>query len=187
LRHDIDLKNRTSLKCESIINLLNIITDSNVFQFNNKFYKQINGTPMGYSTSPVLAEIFLQHYLEIETSPRIPARLLIWKRYVDDIFTFVHKDDINRMIAFLNDNVHNNIKFTYELVHNFKLAFLDILVHKFNNTLNTTVYRKPTYSGKHLSYNSHHSYNQLLSVPKAFITRGIQNTSNRKNLNSELN
>ena len=48
------------------------------------------------------------------------------------------------------NNQHPNVKFTMENEHNRKLPFLDVLVDRDNNKFNTSVYRKPTFSGQGL-------------------------------------
>ena len=44
------------------------------------------------------------------------------------------------MYSVLN-NFHKNIKFTYEMKENEKMAFLEVLIIRNNITLKTTVYR----------------------------------------------
>ena len=40
-------------------NLFNIATKESFFTFNNKYYKQVDGTAMGSPLGPVLANIFM--------------------------------------------------------------------------------------------------------------------------------
>ena len=48
------------------------------------------------------------------------------------------------------NNFHENIEFTYEMEKNGKIAFLDVLIIRNNNTLKTTVYKKKTHNGVYL-------------------------------------
>ena len=48
------------------------------------------------------------------------------------------------------NNFHKNIEFTYEMEKNGKIAFLDVLIIRNNNTLKTTVYKKKTHNGVYL-------------------------------------
>ena len=53
------------------------------------------------------------------------------------------------------NNLHKNIKFTKEIESNNSLAFLDILITRQpDGTLSTTVYRKPTFTGLYLRWDS---------------------------------
>ena len=80
--------------------------------------------------------------VELETSviPTLGRLLLKWKRYVDDTFCYVKigtsSDILNKFNGF-----HQNIQFTYELEKNNKLAFLDVLLIRNKDTIETTVYR----------------------------------------------
>ena len=57
-------------------------------------------------------------------------------------------------MIFLNklNGFHQNIQFTYELEKNIKLAFLDVLLIRSKDTIETTVYRKPTNSDTYLNW-----------------------------------
>jgi hypothetical protein len=53
----------------------------NIFQINDKFYQQNEGTAMGNSLSPFIADLFMSRFeKELEYFPSV------WLRYVDDIF-----------------------------------------------------------------------------------------------------
>ena len=85
--------------------------------------------------------------VELETSiiPTLGRSLLKWKRYVDNTFCYVKIVTVNDILNKLND-FHQNIQFTYELEKNNKLAFWDVLLIGNKDTIETTVYRKPTNS-----------------------------------------
>ena len=79
----------------------------------------------------------------------------LWLRYVDDTFTAVHKDEIDEFHDHLNEQ-NADIQFTREVEEGGKLPFPDCLVSRDENTLRTTVYRKPTHTDRlldELSYN----------------------------------
>ena len=63
--------------------------------------------------------------------------------------TFIIFKDQNNAEAFLNyiNNQHPKIKFTMETERENKLSFLDILISKNGNKLDTSIYRKETFSG----------------------------------------
>ena len=103
--------------------------------------------------SPVSAVIYL--YMEsfeeqaITTSSHEPR---IWKRYVDDTFTILDRENVDDFLQHLN-NQQPSIRFTMETEKDNKLAFLDTAVlREPDGRLTTSVYRKPTHTDEHLAY-----------------------------------
>ena len=64
-----------------------------------------------------------------------------WKRCTDGTISVIKETSIVHALTVLN-NFHKNIEFTYEMEENGKIAFLDVLITRNNNTLKTTGYRK---------------------------------------------
>ena len=77
-----------------IMDLLNLCLTSIYFQYNDKHYKQLHGTAMGSPVSIVVAEIVMQS-IEEQSLTTYEQTVSLWLRYVDDIFTAVHKDEID--------------------------------------------------------------------------------------------
>ena len=71
--------------------------------------------------------------------------MTLWRRFIDDTITFVKNDSIY-VLDQLN-NFHKRMQFTYEIEHNNKLPFLDVLLKKKTkkktNNIDKTAYRKP--------------------------------------------
>ena len=78
----------------------------------------------------------------------------LWLRYVDDTFTAVRHDEIDAFHYHLNEQ-NTDIHFTWEVGENGKLPFLDCLVSRDDNSLRTTVYRKPTRTNRLLDESSY--------------------------------
>ena len=141
------------LPTEDIMDLLNICLTSTYFQYNGKHYKQLHGTAMGSPVSVVVAEIVMQH-VEERALATCRQTIPLWLRYVDDTFTAIHKDEIDAFHDHLNEQ-NADIQFTKEIEENGKLPFLDCLVSRDNNELQTTVYRKPTHTDRLLDESSY--------------------------------
>ena len=141
------------LPTEDIMDLLNLCLTSTYFQYNGKHYKQLHGTAMGSPVSVVVAEIVMQN---IEESALSTCRQTIplWLRYVDDTFTAVRHDEIDAFHHHLNEQ-NTDIQFIREVEENGKLPFLDCLVSRDDNSLRTTVYRKPTHTDRLLDESSY--------------------------------
>ena len=69
------------------------------------------------------------------------------------------------------------MQFTYEAEEQKKIIFLDLTLIRKDESIKTSWYQKPTWSGRYLNYNSHHPKNQKLSVIIGLIDRAVQLTS----------
>ena len=81
---------------------------------------------MGSPVSVVVAEIVMQN-IEEQALLTYTKTLALWPRYVDDIFTAVHKDEIDTFYEHLNRR-NPHIQVTKEIEENGKIPFLDCLV-----------------------------------------------------------
>ncbi|CAG9836786.1 unnamed protein product [Diabrotica balteata] len=159
---------------------------STYFSFRGNFYKQISGTPNGFSLSPVIADIFMEAFesLALESYPLKPK---VWFRYVDDTF-IIWPHGQHTLSPFLDhlNSQHPSIKFTMEVENNRSLPFLDVLVtSKPNGRLGHSVYRKKTHTNRYLHASSHHHPAQKNSVINSLIHRAIS-ISEPDNLREEL-
>ena len=95
----------------------------------------------------------------------------IWKRYVDDTFTILDRENVDDFLQHLN-NQQPSIRFTMETEKDNKLAFLDTAVlREPDGRLTTSVYRKPTHTDQYLAYDSHHPQSVKRSIVKCLYER----------------
>ena len=135
--------------------LLTLSVKSSFFLFNGVYYKQIDGVAMGSPLAPTLANLFLTHYEGrwLDNFP-IQFRPRYYRRYVDDVFLmFERKDQVKKFLKYMNTR-HANIQFKCEEESNNKISFLDVSITRMNNKLVTSLYRKKTFSGVYMNYNS---------------------------------
>ena len=67
--------------------LLKWICQSTTFQFNGKFYKQIDGVAMGSPIAPLLADVIMNHVIDQAlTKVNVHNKPIVLRRYVDYIF-----------------------------------------------------------------------------------------------------
>ncbi|KAJ8946537.1 hypothetical protein NQ318_004673 [Aromia moschata] len=99
-----------------------------LFIYNGEYFQQHEGTTMGNSLSPFIANLFMSKF-ETEVKDKFEYFPRVWFRYVDDIFAVFDTKAISldNFVAKLN-NRFPTIKFTYEVEHNEQLPFLDVLV-----------------------------------------------------------
>ena len=118
-------------------------------------YEQVDGVAMGSPLGPILANIFMAHIEKVSLENFTGSKPTMYCRYVDDIFlVFKCRTDMECYFDWLNTQ-HANLKFTKEEESCNQLAFLDVLVTRTDDGhLVTSVYRKPTFSGLYLGWDS---------------------------------
>ena len=135
--------------------LLEIASLESFFVFNGAIYEQMDGVAMGSPIGPVFANIFLAHHEEEwlrECEPGLAP--VLYRRYVDDTFLLFHRDSpAEGFVEYLNKQ-HPNMRFTWEMEEDNFLAFLDIGILRGEGSFSTTVYRKKTYTGQHMQFDS---------------------------------
>ena len=99
--------------CKKLIfkRLLYKLTTDSTIQFNQRFYKQIDGCAMGGPLSVILADI---HMVRTENELVKPMNPPFYKRFVDDIYSKRNKSQKDVLFEALN-NFHPNIKLTIEV------------------------------------------------------------------------
>ena len=107
------------------------------------------GSPLG----PTFANCFLSFHEEewLDQCP-LSFKPLYYRRYVDDTF-LLFRDPLHipKFQEYLN-NKHKNIKFTVEHENEGKLPFLDVMLTRSDNTISTSIYRKPTFKGLGINF-----------------------------------
>ncbi|KAJ8932703.1 hypothetical protein NQ318_021222 [Aromia moschata] len=138
--------------------------NQNCFPYNGEYFQQHEGTAMGNSLSPFIANLFMSKF-ETEVKDKFEYFPRVWFRYVDDIFAVFDTKAISldNFVAKLN-NRFPTIKFTYEVEHNEQLPFLDVLViRNSENKLEFDVYRKETATLRYIPNDSHHPFQHKMA------------------------
>ncbi|XP_030749952.1 uncharacterized protein LOC115877775 [Sitophilus oryzae] len=126
----------TPFDLASFTQILNFVFDSTVFVFNDKFYKQIYGTPMGASISPIISSYVLDGLLA-QGIERVPYNIPFIKRYVDDLILSVPMDMTDHILDVFND-LSDSLKFTIEREVDNSIPFLDMrLIRRPDNKIVT--------------------------------------------------
>ena len=139
---------------------LRLILQENSFQFNGKNYLQTHGTAMGTKMAVALSNIFTSK-VETDILSQSERKPLVWKRFIDDIFSLwaTNRDGIKQCIEQAN-NHHPTIKFTAE-ISNKETTFLDTYIYKDtrferNGILDVRTHFKPTESFQYTYFKSCH-------------------------------
>ena len=86
-----------------------------LIQFNGRHYLQTHETAMGTKMAVAFANVFMAK-IEKDIISKSKIKLLVWKRYIDDVFCVRHttEDNIENFVQRAN-NYHDTIKFTAEI------------------------------------------------------------------------
>jgi len=117
---------------------------------------------MGSPLSPVIADLVLQD-LELSAINMLPFRLPFYYRYVDDIILTATLDSFDLILHVFNAQ-HSRLQFTIEIERDRRISFLDLTFINKNGKLIFDIFHKPTFSGRYLSYYSHHPVNHKKGV-----------------------
>ena len=185
IEEDKELDNRTSMTVKHISCLLEFCLKNTYFSFQGRFYEQTEGAAMGSPISPIVANLFIED-LEVQAIKTSTTPPTLWKRYVDNTFTIIKKNNRHRFLQHLKSN-HPKIKFTYEEVRSDgSMAFLDILITpEEDGSLKTSVFRQPTHTDLYLQWDSHHTIPSKYSVAGTLYHRAKTVCSNSQLLLKE--
>ena len=166
----LHLWNRYNIKIvpvsiEILEQLLTFILSNCTFKFNNKFYKQNYGLPMGAPAAVRIANIFTYKHLQNFSNTYNKPLPDFFGRLIDDIFFLWHhtQQELIELYNSLN-TYHNTIKFEINYSPS-KIHFLDVTLYNENNMLHTSVYTKPTDKKEFLHYDSNHPIHTKIAIP----------------------
>ena len=164
LEEDKDLSKRTSMTVNHIICLLEFCLRNTYFSFQGRYYEQTEGAAMGSPISPLVANLFMEEF-EVQAISTSTVPPTLWKRFVDDTFTIIKKNNRDSFLQHLN-SINPKIQFTCEETReDGSMPFLDILVTpEEDGSLKTSVFRKTTHNDLYLQWDSHHTIPSKYSV-----------------------
>ena len=157
------------------------------FLFQGNYYEQVHGAAMSSPIRPLIANLFMEEFevKALSTAPH-PHGLLL--RFVDDIYVIQKAEHSQLLLQHINTQ-DPHIQFTMEEPSTTEgsLPFLDTQVAPgSNNTLFTTVYRKPTHTDQYLHWDSNHYTRAKHSVYNTLAHRAKVVSHNKEALQKEL-
>ena len=198
------LENRTfqkdgemnSVSSGSILEALDLCLDSNVFEFNEKLYKQVGGVGTGLKLSPTYACLGMGNYekLVFGSNQNMLKKIILWKRFIDDIFMLFKgsKAECEELVEWLNSLMPGVMKFKFEFSFT-RIVFLDLEIFQEDGVLKTSLHIKPTNKQLFLDYNSNHPQHCKHSLPYSQALRVVERCTlecdreeQLKNLNSKF-
>ena len=164
LEKDAKLSDRTVLSVQNIIQLLQFCLHNTYFSFQNKFCEQVEGVAMGSLVSPIVANLYMEHF-ERKAFWSAPNPSRYWFMFVDDTWVIqqhAHQQAFPDHIS----SIDQEVMFTVEDTQgNGAIPFLDTLVTpEADSSLSVTVYHKPTHTDQYLQWDIHHNLSTKYSI-----------------------
>ena len=152
------------MKVEQIISLLEFCLKTTYFQFLGRFFEQLQDAVMGSPISPIVANLFMEDFeTKAINTVQYPPR--ISRKYIDDTFVVIDSAKKDKFLEHIN-SIDPHIQFTTkDAKADGSIPFLDtIVMPQPDNSLLTSVYRKPTHTDLYLHWDSHHHLSAKFSV-----------------------
>lgn len=78
---------------ELFLEIVSFLLKNNYCTNKGEFFQQIFGCAMGSKLSPILAQYVMDHLIE-SCEKKIPYKILLLKKFVDDLFMAIPKNEI---------------------------------------------------------------------------------------------
>ena len=164
LREALDKRGDKKVSTESLAELAEIVLNQNIFEFDEKILRQLQGTAIGTKMAPPYAILFLAK-LEEDFLNQCEYKPTVWYRYIDDIFmVWTHGDEKLKQFLDALNSFHDTVKFTSDWSRS-DVNFLDVKVTLKDGKFSTDLYVKPTDTHQFLHPSSCHPYHCKKAIP----------------------
>ena len=114
LRWFLETRDNKHIASDTLTELAEVVLKNNIFEFDEKTFKQKRGTAIGTKFAPPYAILFMADFEKkmLETFEKKP---MIWWRYIDDkFFIWEHGEESLKVFIEQVNMFHSTIKFTAE-------------------------------------------------------------------------
>ena len=130
---------------------------------------------MGSSLGPVLSNIIMTELEKVIICPLINSGIIkFYCRYVDDTLVLLNPKHISYVHNLLN-SFNSNLQFTVDTFDDNSIHFLDLLIL---DNLDIDIYRKSTFTGLYLDFNSFIPWHYKISWIRGLVNRSRTICSN---------
>ena len=178
-----------SVSTESILSALDLCLKSNIFQFHEKFFKQVGGVGTGMKLSPTYACLGMGSFENIvfNSNQDLLRKIMLWKRFIDDVIMLFKgsKSECQTLVNWLNSLMPGVIKFKHEFSFS-RIVFLDLEIFKEDGCLKTSLHIKPTNKQLYLDYFSNHPTHCKRSIPYCQALRVTERCTDSSDRDGQL-
>ena len=180
---------QNSISSESILSALELCLQSNIFQFNEKLFKQVGGVGTGMKLSPTYACLGMGNFEKVVQNSNQDhlRKIILWKHFIDDILMLFRgtKSECESMVTWLNSLMPGVVKLKFEFSHT-RIVFLDLEIFMEDGILKTDLHIKPTNKQLYLDYNSNHPNHCKEGIPYSQALRVIEKCSEISDRDGQL-
>ena len=114
LRRFLEARDSKQVSSNTLTELAELVLKNNIFEFDEKTFKQKRGTAIGTKFAPPYAILFMADFEE-KMLERLEKKPMIWWRYIDDIFfIWEHGEESLKVFIEQVNMFHSTIKLTAE-------------------------------------------------------------------------
>ena len=151
------------ISSDTLAELADVVLKNNIYEFDEKTFKQKRGTAIGTKFASPYAILFMADFEEkiLESFEKKP---MIWWRYIVDIFFIWELGEESLKVFIEQVNMfHFTIKFTAE--YSEEVNFLGVNIKLIDGELKTDLFVEPTDTHQFLDQTSCHSYHCKKGIP----------------------
>ena len=130
---------------------------------------------MGSPLSSTMAEVYLQYIEETYVKKWLDSKEIIYyKRYVDDIMIIYDQSKIQDGIILHEINkIDKTLQFKMSTEERNTINYLDITIHRNNNNMDISIYRKTTCTDVTIQFSFNHPHEHKIAAFRYYINRMI--------------
>ena len=114
LRRSLETRDNKQISSDTLTELAEVVLKNNIFEFDEKTFKQKRGTAIGTKLAPPYAILFMADF-EKKMLESFEKKPMIWWRYIDDeFFIWEHGEESLKVFIEQVNMFHSRIKFTAE-------------------------------------------------------------------------
>ncbi|XP_069483452.1 uncharacterized protein [Ambystoma mexicanum] len=160
----------------------------NYFEFNGRIFQQTEGTAMGATMAPSVANLYVETFEKSNIYSNLNPynnNIVKWSRYIDDILV-IWRGTLTEANNFFNWLNNRNPHLQFTMTSSNELTnFLDLTIFASNGVLKIKPYHKPTDKNSLLEYSSHHIKHLRDNLPFGQFLRLKRNSSTKETYEAE--
>lgn len=177
---DFLLREAKARETPLLVQLARLVFENNylISEFSSDIVHQDFGLAMGTPFAVTAANAFMYH-LEKDTVAQYSENLVLYKRFIDDIFA-IWRGSKQKLLQFLDalNSKNDRIKLTY-VISESSISFLDLFLYKdwAFSTLQFSTFQKPLNKYLYIPYESFHPASNKKAFIKGELMRYARNSS----------
>ena len=170
LRRFLETRDNKQISSDTLTELAEVVLRNNIFEFDEKNFKQKRGATIGTKFAPPYAIPFMADFVEKMLESFEKKSMIRW-RYIDDIvFIWQRGEESLKVFIHQVNMFHSTIKFTAEYSKE-EVNFLDANIKLIDGELKTDLFVIPTDTHQLLDPTSCHPYHRKKEIPYSQAVR----------------